>query len=499
MIDGANNRVGIGTTSPSYKLDVSGSARVVNELWLDSTGQSSLVWTLNGTNKYNIAYNPNGYLQFYNYVAGNIAMAIANGSSNVGIGTTNPNAILHIEQSVNGNMPIRFRNRYGASSNTASTVDILSELVASDQAGQIGSMIRTGKEGDYSVNGTRDAYMSFSTAENDVLNERMRISSAGGVAIGVSNASNYMLYVSGSTAHGIRSTSQTTNYWASVHTHTAGTEVDLAGSSYAAVFTGGYVGIGTISPGTNLEVYRLETSARTTITDLVTINASANNNPYSGHGAAVLFKGNTYNGGLRNWGRIGMYLTDSSLGTTGENMYFAVAPASNSDTINTAMTIQHNGNVGINTTVPLSKLEVAGNLKTTDGYPNHQTVIVSVGAQGSFSGALTITIPDMESAAGSYGYGGYSCEVYISGYSGMYCHAFFSGYVNSGIVAGEATIIRSSSGWSVSQSINGYQGQTFVIDYPGGLTHPTARIVWNKGGHNAANGTDANNITAVWS
>lgn len=92
----SGNNVLIGTTTDSgYKLDVNGAARVTNELWLNSTAQSSLVFTLSGTNKYNIAYNTNSYLQFYNYIANNVAMVIAS-NSYIGIATTNPLAPLHV-------------------------------------------------------------------------------------------------------------------------------------------------------------------------------------------------------------------------------------------------------------------------------------------------------------------------------------------------------------------------------------------------------------------
>ena len=108
--------------------------------------------------------------------------------------------------------------------------------------------------------------------------------------------------------------------------------------------------------------------ARTTINDVLTIYQTNNSTPYSGFGSAILFKGTTYNSGgsgvpgTRNWGRIGMYLTDSSFNTTGENMYFAVASADNSDTLTTAMTIRYNGNVGIGTTNPTGQLSLANQI-----------------------------------------------------------------------------------------------------------------------------------------
>jgi hypothetical protein len=123
----------------------------------------------------------------------------------------------------------------------------------------------------------------------------------------------------------------------------------------------GNVGIGTTSPVTKTEVYRFETTNRTTYTDILTIHAAANTSPYNGHGGGILFKGTTYNGGDNiTWGRIGMYLNGNSVSTAGENMFFAVAANDNSNTLTTAMTIQYNGNVGIGSTSPAYKLDVSG-------------------------------------------------------------------------------------------------------------------------------------------
>ncbi len=98
-------------------------------------------------------------------------------------------------------------------------------------------------------------------------------------------------------------------------------------------------------------------------------------------------------------------------------------------------------------------------------------------------------------------YGGYSCEVYVAGYSGFYCHAWFGGYINGGIVASEATILRSNGGWSISQTSYGAnnQGFQFTIDYPSSIVHPTARIIFNKGGSPNSTAYPANEITATFS
>ena len=160
---------------------------------------------------------------------------------------------------------------------------------------------------------------------------------------------------------------------------------------------------------------------------------------------------------------------------------------------------KNSGNVGIGTTSPLATLATLGGAVQFMGdYANHQTIIKSAGTAGTLSGTLVITIPDMAGAASSVGYGGYSCEVYVAGFNGMYCHAWFSGYTNTGITASETAILRSNGGWSVSQSGYANQGMQFTIDYPADIIHPTARIIFNKGGHLYNSAYPANSITATW-
>ena len=160
------------------------------------------------------------------------------------------------------------------------------------------------------------------------------------------------------------------------------------------------------------------------------------------------------------------------------------------------------GNIGIGTTTPLGGMHVKGNpIVVDDGYQNHQTMIYTSGQSGTYNGSFTFETPETGNGASSVGYGGYVCEIYISGYDGKYCHAIFSGYINVGISAGEATILRSSGGWSISQGVASgtFQGLSFVLDYPSGLTHPCARISFTKGGDNANEGYDFTNVTTSWS
>jgi hypothetical protein len=138
-------------------------------------GNSSEVFT--GASTLDFGINARGNRKLQLGVNQTPVMTIS--GNNVGIGTIAPNVILEVQQSNITNMGISFMNTYGVSGASGSTVDISSQLVGPGLSGQIGSMIRTGKEGDYSSGGARDAYFSLQVAQNDSLVERIRIDSSG--------------------------------------------------------------------------------------------------------------------------------------------------------------------------------------------------------------------------------------------------------------------------------------------------------------------------------
>jgi hypothetical protein len=93
-IDSSGN-VGIGTSSPSAPLHVSGSDSTV-PIKIDNTGTGGDTWRIWSTN--DAASDGGGKLGFYNEDTATRAMTL-DSSGNVGIGTSSPSSLLHLSSS----------------------------------------------------------------------------------------------------------------------------------------------------------------------------------------------------------------------------------------------------------------------------------------------------------------------------------------------------------------------------------------------------------------
>ena len=185
-ITGAGS-VGIGLSNPEGVLTIKGTSAQLPSSGTTSNSLLQIVGSLGA--ELNIGSNTvaGGYGSYIQASDNNLAvyyqLNLQPNGGNVGIGTGNVDitsgGILDVRQSNASNMSISFMNTCGATSTSAQTVDIISKLVGSGLTGQIGSLIRTGKEGDYSSGGLRDAYLSLQVSQNDTLVERLRISSDG--------------------------------------------------------------------------------------------------------------------------------------------------------------------------------------------------------------------------------------------------------------------------------------------------------------------------------
>ena len=124
----------------------------------------------------------------------------------------------------------------------------------------------------------------------------------------------------------------------------------------------GCVGIGTINPGTKLEVYRCETD-RATVTRLLTLNNNSVANPYDGFGMGILFKGTDYSNAVQCYGAIDAVMEFSNRSTPQPDTGFCARMAFSTGTngaLTERMRISSGGNVGIGTCSPCAKLHING-------------------------------------------------------------------------------------------------------------------------------------------
>ena len=337
-IDGTGN-VGIGTSSPSAKLDVNGQAHInkPSDFWssgrsfYDINGEGNLtsqgsfgthltsngyrgantLWVssnINGqTGAAQIHLNPAGYIAFNteaNKATGDSAAVSTkmtiNGSGNVGIGTTSPDAPLEVVGSSGGELELaRFRIE-------GQTNNPMLQVFADESQ----KLLTLGTSG--SVSGSQ---MAFDTSGG----EAMRITSAGNVGIGTSSPQ-AKLHVQGSYTAAKIWLQSTNNGLSSFNPENASIDLTANGMNTTSKYTPS-INFGSTDP------------------EFTTTNPK--------FGAAI------------NAEATQAYSTDT---TGGMNLNFWTSP-SNPGTghgLVQRMIISQSGNVGIGTTSPSAKLEVNG-------------------------------------------------------------------------------------------------------------------------------------------
>jgi hypothetical protein len=181
--------VGIGTTSPSQKLQVEGvsgtaigvktpwSANAYGQLRFETgAGESSIRSYVPG--------NSTNGLQFFTYSGSETVKMTILGDGNVGIGTTSPSAKLHIlsNGSIDNGAEIYLQH------NNNNTTDVVSTIQFANNDGSV-AMIQGGTTG---ANNT--GYISFSTDNAGTSSEKMIITGAGNVGIGTTSPSSFSSY-----------------------------------------------------------------------------------------------------------------------------------------------------------------------------------------------------------------------------------------------------------------------------------------------------------------
>ena len=202
--------VGIGTTTPNFKTHIRGGSgteetvlKIDKSSAADSGGHTTIVglgcesagWAKAGIAFERTGAYDTGKMHFLMYPAGlntntvglsNSVMTI-NNDSNVGIGTTNPDNILHIETSNSGGPQIQLESTSGTASAAFINFDSTSLQLSTQRDMVDGGWYDTSKSwGGISIQGPAGgSFITFHTAaaSNTSPTERMRITSGGDITI----------------------------------------------------------------------------------------------------------------------------------------------------------------------------------------------------------------------------------------------------------------------------------------------------------------------------
>jgi len=187
-----DNRLGIGTTSPTSKLSIFGSQAAI-DITRGNSGDSKWEFSSDSTALYfsEMSTGTRAYM-----------MAIKETTGNVGIGTTSPDNILHIETSNAGGPQIQLESTSGTASAAFINFDSTSLQLSTQRDMVDGDWYDTSKSwGGINIQGPASgSFITFHTAgaSNTSPTERMRIVPAG--AVGINNSSPDSFSGGGSTA-----------------------------------------------------------------------------------------------------------------------------------------------------------------------------------------------------------------------------------------------------------------------------------------------------------
>jgi hypothetical protein len=353
-VDAANNRVGIGTTSPAEKLHIVGDG---GRLEISSADYDLIKMGAFGDSGADL---DNGFLNLLLDGSEKIRL-LANGTSyfnggNVGIGETNPenDNRLHIKYSDANVTPL------SSSPLVVERNDVCLIQTLTSNASDAGILFGDGDDND--IGGLFYLHGSDAMTFRTNTSERMRIDSSGNVMMGKNSQSGNAALTVKSMAGGntglILIEGDTTNDGHGLYATTDNKFVitRFTNGSYSDNFvidSSGNVGIGDTSPQGKLEVNNRNTA---TGAALFIKGGEDDLDPVAGQYTGLAFG---YGGGdIYNNASILWEFTNTA---ANGKLHFAVNPTAGDGTANLSdskMTILDSGNVGIGTTSPGAKLEV---------------------------------------------------------------------------------------------------------------------------------------------
>jgi hypothetical protein len=318
-VDASANKVGIGTTSPNTALEVDGAITTTTSDYVQGTTGSRLILETNGSG------NTHSFIQAQNSGgtsnAEDLALQLYGG--NVGIGTDSPDTKLHIADSTS---PIFTFERLDTTTIANEVIGQFNFKSTDSSDTGVNASIKVIKQ-DLSV-ATVPMAITFETGVSGTVDERMRIDPVGNVGIGTTSPTS-LLEISKQL-----SAASTIDYPYTISSRDDANSINQAG--------GEGVGI----------KFRIAGNAATTPGDSL-IGASI---------AAIREVASD---------------ADSSTG-----LGFFVTQ--NDETLDEAIRIDHDGNVGIGTTGPGEKLEITGSTPTAGDTTLHLKVPV-----GNITAGLT--------------------------------------------------------------------------------------------------------------